>query len=132
MWPFSKIKELNQEVERLSELLVKSEAGKIKLEDMQVNNGLHMTLSGSPLHLFADAFHQQFYNSGAVNFLTMDFIHGESGEKFEITMQKVDGESTVEQLGRLKDALIKIHDNSHDRDLVVEVSQDALMIGELL
>lgn len=54
------------------------------------------------MHLFADAFGEQFYGSGATNFLTMSFEHGESKELFEVTMQKVSGESVFDQLDRLR------------------------------
>ena len=103
MWPFTKIKKLENEVTRLTELLAKSETGKIGIRDLKSEEGgMALTLTGSPLHLFADAFYEQFEASKAVNFLTMDFFHKDTSEKFEITMQKVSGESTCDQLKRLR------------------------------
>lgn len=102
MWPFSIIKKQKAEIERLNALVHKQLMGEITLEDLRANNGdLSLTLAGSPLHLFADAFYSQFEEWGATNFLTMDFNHKDSGEKFEVTMQKVSGESVCDQLKRL-------------------------------
>ena len=103
MWPFSKIKKQQKEIKRLHDVIIKQLTSDITIEDLSGNkNGLNMTLAGSPMHLFADAFGHQFIQSGAVNFLTMDFYHDESSEKFEVTMQKVSGESVCEQLKRLR------------------------------
>jgi C4-type Zn-finger protein len=109
MWPFSKIKELKAENDRLTDLLIKSETGQITIEDINLNNGLEMTLSGSPIGLFANAFYQQFEDSGATNFLALDFFHQGSNEKFEIIMQKVSGESACEQLKRLRQELDQLN-----------------------
>lgn len=103
IWPFSIINKKQAEIERLHEVILKQIREDITLEDLSGDkNGLSMTLSGSPMHLFADAFGSQFFESGATNFLTMSFTHVKSNEMFEVTMQKVSGEALCDQLRRLK------------------------------
>jgi hypothetical protein len=109
MWPFSVIKQLKKENKRLSELLNKSIIDGITIQDISVGNGLNLTLAGSPLALFADSFGKQFFESGAINFLTMEFWHKESNEQFELTMQKTSGETMCNQLKRLKEELRQVN-----------------------
>ena len=104
MWPFSKINKQQKEIDRLGDLLLKQLRDGISLEELRGDGkGVSLKLSGSPLHLFADAFGEQFFGSGAENFLTMSFEHSESGELFEVTMQKVSGETVCDQLRRIHD-----------------------------
>ena len=44
-----------------------------QLKDLKGDdNGLSMSLVGSPMHIFADAFGEQFFESGATNFLAVN------------------------------------------------------------
>jgi hypothetical protein len=112
IWPFTKLKQQKIEIERLHDVITKQLTSDITIEDLNVKGGeLNLTLEGSPLHIFADVFGKQFYQSGATNFLTMDFHHIDSGEDFEVTMQKVSGESLANQLKRLRSELDELKAN---------------------
>ena len=111
IWPFTKLKEQKKQIDHLQSLLIKRETQDITLEDLRGNSEeLSMTLSGSSMHLFADAFGQQFVESGAKNFLSMEFYHEGTAEKYEVTMQKVSGETVCEQLNRLRGSLTRSAD----------------------
>ena len=102
-WPFSRFKRQQNEINRLHGVIVKQLKEDITLKSLRGKGcSVVWTFEGSPLHLFAEAFGEQFYGSGASNFLTMSFEHRDSNELFEVTMQKVSGETLCDQLARLK------------------------------
>ena len=109
LWPFSTIRALKAENNRLIKLLSKRLVGEITLEELSSDSDeVKVGLSGSPLHLLTDALGKQFFESGAPNFIVMSFEHRPSGETFEVTMQKMSGETVCEQLARLRGELDEI------------------------
>ena len=63
----------------------------VYIEELKIDkNGLNARMTGTPLHLFAEAIVENFKESGATNFVEMQFTHEELGH-FVLTMQKSDG-----------------------------------------
>ncbi len=78
----------------------------IYLKNMNVNNGgLDMELEGSPLHVMAACFVEQFKESEAVNYLELTFRDKDSEDKYVLTMQKSDGITPAGKVAQLKGAI---------------------------
>ncbi|EIU6870659.1 hypothetical protein L5169_004796 [Vibrio parahaemolyticus] len=74
----------------------------IYLHNMSVEeNDVVMQLSGSALHILADAFIKQFKESGAVNFLEIAFQDRETDEPFLLTLQRQEGIRPTEKIAKL-------------------------------
>lgn len=109
MWPFSRLKNQANEIKRLQDVITKQLTGDITLSDLRGSDkGVGMSLTGSAMHIFAEAFGEQFFESKAENFLTVSFKHADSGELFEVTMQKVSGETVGAQLTRLRNEIYQL------------------------
>jgi len=62
MFNYQSKKSLRKEITRLQEVINKQLIADITLEDLRGDNTeLSMSLSGSPMHIFADSFGQQFF-----------------------------------------------------------------------
>ncbi|MGS5470454.1 hypothetical protein ACVD1N_25150 [Vibrio parahaemolyticus] len=74
----------------------------IYLNDMQVEEkGVSMQLSGSPLHILADSFVEQFKETGAENYLEIKFTHKETQEVYTLTIQKASGMTPADKCAKL-------------------------------
>ncbi len=106
MWPFSTIKSLQHQVKQLTHLnqILFTNTVEVKhTEDC-------IELSGSPMHLIAEMLFKQFRDSGATNFLVVGLKNCFDNADYEITMQKLTGETPVQKIRRLeveKDALMQ-------------------------
>ncbi len=106
MWPFSTIRKLKTRAKEAENLLAKSLTDGLKLEDFKSRGGeTGLALSGSPLHLFAEAFVGQFVESGATNYLEMKFVHKGSNEPYTVLMQRDNGLSPSQKNKALKELL---------------------------
>jgi len=134
MFNYQSKKSLRREITRLQGVIKKQLIGDITIDDLRGNNNeLSLSLSGSPMHIFADAFVEQFSASGATNFLTVSFVHADSNEMFEVTMQKVSGETVVEQLQRLRNELSELKPkqlNAIDEQDIVITANDVVQLND--
>lgn len=75
-------------------------------EKLKNQNSLNSLVENSNFqsvyHVLVESFVDAFDKSGAVNYLTQSFVDEKTDREFEITIQKVHGESLAEKLDSLK------------------------------
>lgn len=83
----------------------------IYLKDMSIEEkGVSMQLEGSPLHILAASFIEQFKDFGADNYLEIKFTDRETRELYTLTIQKASGLTPADKAARLtkeRDYLMK-------------------------
>jgi uncharacterized coiled-coil protein SlyX len=96
------IEELEKDNARLSNIITQLEMGTFELGDVSSKgNEVNAEFSGGACHLIIDAFTQHFIQTGASNFVLMGFDDPETKERYEVTIQRVEGEYVSDQLRRL-------------------------------
>ncbi len=98
------IKEAVEEIK----LLRKTE-NDLRLYEMQMKNGeIDMAVGSEVCNAFIFSLIQIFKQNGAKNFFTTTVeVADEHGEKYALTIQKVDGETPAEQLSRIRKETVK-------------------------
>jgi len=106
MWPFSKIKQQKAIIAQLEDKVARAMVGQIRLEDLNISErGVEMKLNGSPLHLFANAWIEQFKQSGAANYLEIEFYSQEDFERYMLILQRSNGLSSSKKAAILSELL---------------------------
>lgn len=89
-----RIAELENEVDRLAGLLTDKMMSETLITDLNVKNGLNMSLEGGVARLLAEAFCEQFIDSGAENYLEMSFGSTKRPDmNLVVTLQRVEGKT---------------------------------------
>ena len=82
---------------KLREALVEKVVSETMLRDLSIRGGsIHASFEGGAMHLLVDAFVEQFVESGATNYLEMQFHSNVTGP-LVVTLQRVNGK-TAHQL----------------------------------
>lgn len=84
-----------------------------------VNGGMNITLEGGACQLLADAFCEQFRNSGATNFVEMSFT-GPDGLQLLVTMQKVDGKTPAQLKHEAEERVAELEAEAARREDYIE------------
>jgi regulator of replication initiation timing len=103
IWPFSTLVKKRDHVAMLEDLL-KSDVMENVFMPLEHENAKDMggRLNGTAIHIVADALSRHFRQSGAINFIVASFKDPLTGRDFELSMTRLDGESTASQLERLR------------------------------
>lgn len=97
LWAAIKAKSAEKENAKLREALVEKVVSETMLRDLSIRNGsIHASFDGGAMHLLVDAFVEQFVESGATNYIEMQFHSNVTGP-LVVTLQRVNGK-TAHQL----------------------------------
>lgn len=87
---------------RMIDLNVKARAGEPLM--------IEAAFQGEPVKIFAMSFVEWFRREKGDNFVTLSMIAPDTGEQFEITMQRCGGKSTAQTLSEMRQLLKDIYD----------------------
>jgi hypothetical protein len=100
------IEALERENERLRKIIIQQEMGNFSIADtLTKGNELHMKLEGGLCHFISSAFIEHFIQTGANNFIVMGLNNPDTKERYDVTIQRVEGEHMGTQLQRLTNEL---------------------------
>ncbi|EIC83346.1 hypothetical protein [Serratia sp. M24T3] len=105
-------------------------AGEVRLNKAEPtgDGGFSFSFSGGVIQLMANAFAEQFKDSGAINYLELIFQHHELGS-LNVTMQRVEGLTPAQKLTQVEMELDKL---KADYDAVAKIAGTAEILAELL
>ena len=87
------IERLRSENEQLRQALAEKTVNETMLRDLSIKNGsLNASFEGGAAHLLADAFADQFIESGATNYLEVHLSSKETGP-IVVTLQRINGKT---------------------------------------
>ena len=102
---------VEKENTKLREALAEKVTSEIVLRDLSVGNGsINASFEGGAVHLFVDSLANQFVESGAANYIEMQF-HSEATGQLLLTLQRVNGKTPHQ----LREAAEKERDELRDR-----------------
>lgn len=100
------MEESNEEIDRISKCLDEAIKNNFTPETSSAfQNTINANLKGGAIQLIAEALAKQFDESNATNFITMEFTRQVDEPSFQVTLQRIDGESLADQLNRIKSEL---------------------------
>ena len=100
---FAQNSNLKRQVADHGEHLQRVLVGEIKIKDFTE----YQSLTGTPVHMLAEAIFNQMEKSNVTNFYGMTLLNGKTGDQFEIMLQKVDGQTPLQQLHEARQELKK-------------------------
>ena len=100
------MEESNEEIDRISKCLDEAIKNNFTPETCSAfQNTINANFKGGAIQLIAEALAKQFDESKATNFITMEFTRQADEPSFQVTLQRIDGESLADQLNRIKSEL---------------------------
>lgn len=100
---FAQNSRLKRQVVEHGDHLQRVLVGEIKIKDFDE----YHSLTGTPVHMLAEAIFNQMEKSNVTNFYGMTLLNGKTGDQFEIMLQKVDGQTPLQQLHEARQELKK-------------------------